>query len=161
MDLSTPESTLRGEGPLLCPTRLSCLGPEVTLQRIILGSPHNSRPCLHFGVWRGDNSLVQYQWNDGTSLVDSSMSQLRLLQVKLQVHEAASPHVALRKWMVQLSRPIPGDIWHLTWLSFRSAAENTLLWQFLYRFLATQRWRLPGRSASDPKTTQCSQTIYH
>lgn len=145
MDLSNPKRMFRREGPFLRPTRLCCPGPEVLLQRIIVGSPR-SKPLLHFGIWQGDNPLIQYQWTDGTPLIDTSTSQLRLIQV----HETAGPHVALRKWTVQLGRPILDDIWHLTWMSFRSAA-NTLLWKFLYHILSTQRWRMPGRSYADPE----------
>lgn len=53
---------------------------------------------------------------------------------------------------------VPSNVWSLTWMEYRSAAENTFLWRLLYRILATQRWRFPDRPASDPEMwcTRCS-----
>lgn len=43
MDLSSPDRTFRRDGPYLWPTRLSRPDPGMVLQRVIVGSPGNSR----------------------------------------------------------------------------------------------------------------------
>lgn len=55
----------------------------------------------------------------------------------------------------------------MTWLAYRSAAENTFLWQLLYRIPATNKWRFPRGDANDPDTwcNRCQlnlqEDIYH
>lgn len=107
-------------------------------------------------------SLDQYCWSEGTQsldpqLVDSSTAQLR----RLHVRQAASRHNALNRWEARLGCPIPDDVWELTWLNFRSATENTFLWQILYQILATQKWRFPRNLATDQETwcSRCSLGI--
>lgn len=117
-----------------------------------MGKATHSRTRNYFGRWQGHDPVLQYGWQDGTKLIDSSTAQLRHMQVKQQ----ASPHSALTKWETRLNYPIPPDIWQLTWLSFRSMVENTCLWQILYQVLATQKWRLPDRPAWD-RETWCSR----
>lgn len=43
-------------------------------------------------------------------------------------------------------------MWLETWINCRLAAENTFLWQLIYRIPATNRWRHPDRNATDPDT---------
>lgn len=63
--------------------------------------------------------------------------------------------------------PISCNVWQLTWIEFRSAAENTFLWQLIYRIPATQRWRFPDRPSTDPETwcsrcnLQVTEDIFH
>lgn len=101
--------------------------------------------------------IRQYVWQDGIPLIHSSTSQLRTMVSRHQ----SGPHIALNKWTTQLGSPIPSDVWNLTWRAYRSAAENTFLWQILYRVPATQRWRLPARPLTDPETwcTRCSLNV--
>lgn len=148
LDSSTAIRTFRSEGIKLHPVNCSALGPEVMLRRIMVGSPRHSNKHLHLGPWLEENILLtQYEWLDGTQLANSSTSQLRLLLTR----QAARPHTALNKWSAQLNRPIPPDVWQSTWLKFRSATENTFMWQIFYRILATQTWRFPQKPASDPE----------
>lgn len=149
---ATPHRSFRREGPHLLPMSFGSPGPEVLLHRIIVGTPPSSRSRTYFGPWQGQNPLVQCSWSDGTALTDSSTAQLR----RLQVNCSARPHNALSKWEATLGCPLPIDIWQLTWMSFRSAVENTFLWQILYQILATQKWRFPGRSAG-AQETWCSR----
>lgn len=121
------------------------LGSELLLHRILVGTASLSRTRTYFGPWSAQNPLLHYGWQDGTALVDSSTAQLR----RMQVTQQASPHTALTRWETRLGCSIPTDIWQLTWLSFRSAVENTCLWQILYQVLATQKWRFPTRPAWD------------
>lgn len=121
-------------------------------------SPSLSSKKLNLGLWRDSSHfLKQYRWTDGTRILHSSTAQIRLLQV----HGQGGPHGALEKWARQLSRPIPFDVWEATWLRYRSAAENTFLWQLLYRIPATNTWRFPGRPATDAETwcTRCPLSI--
>lgn len=121
MDRGNPDRAFRCEGSSLRPITLSQPGPNELLQRVIVGSPFQSRTRIYFGPWQGQHPLVQFSWTDGTQLADSSTAQLR----RLQVRHAASRHNALNRWEARLGCSIPDDIWHLTWLSFRSATENT------------------------------------
>lgn len=150
LDRSSADSTYLRTGLQLLPRRACCPGPQIVLHRIIVGAPGHSKPLVYFGPWQDGHVLTQYQWTDGnpmaTSMANTSTTQLRLLQV----HQAATRHCSLAKWEVQLQQPIPKDIWESTWMSFRSAIENTFLWQIIHRVLATQTWRFPGRPAADP-----------
>lgn len=96
---------------------------------------------------------MQHGWHDGTPLLHTSTAQLRHTQA-LHRH---FPHLALQKWQIQLDTPTPSRLWAQTWLNFRSANENTFLWQLVYRVIATQRWRFPTRSNQDISTwcTRC------
>lgn len=129
MPRGTPDHSFRREGPHLIPTKFDPPGQELLLHRIIVGVPPHARNRTYYGTWLGQNPIVQYGWHDGTALVDSSTAQLR----KLQVKHLARPHNALTRWEARLECSIPTDIWDLTWLSFRSAVENTCLWQILYQ----------------------------
>lgn len=139
------------------PIRHCCPDPAIALTRVMVSSPSNARAKLKLGPWLDDNPISQYFWVDGTPLTNSSTAQVR----SILVHQAAQPHLALRKWTEQLGRPIPDEVWQYTWMKFRSAAENTCLWQILYRILATQRWRYPERPQDDPLTwcSRCAQGI--
>lgn len=124
-------------------------GINTKLRRILVRAPAHSAARVHLGPWRRDRLMIsQYNWTDGTSLQNSSTSQLRLLQVYLH----PSGHGALTKWNGQLGHQIPDALWQVTWITYRSAAENTFLWQLIYRIPATNKWRLPDRSATDPDT---------
>lgn len=85
----------------------------------------------------------------------TSTAQLRYLQAQ----HRQSPHSALTKWETQLNCTITPSIWSGIWLNFRSASENTFLWQLLYRAIATQRWRFPRQHHTDATTwcTRCTQ----
>lgn len=157
LDRNTPERTFRLEGNRLRATNCCIPTAATVLSRVMISSPINGRPKQLLGPWIDHNPLTQYKWKDGTILLNSSTSQLR----SLQSQRATEPHSALRRWVVQLGRPIPEDIWHFTWLSFRSAAENTFLWQILYQIPATQKWRFPGRDRDDPVTwcSRCSLQV--
>lgn len=119
-------------------------------------APHGSQKRFHAGTWQREHLIsTQHVWQDGTMLINSSTSQLRLLQVRNQ----AALHGALAKWAIQLNRPVLADVWTDTWISYRSMAENTFLWQLIYRIPATNKWRFPDRAASDPDTwcVRCQQ----
>lgn len=101
--------------------------------------------------------LDQHIWIDGSPLLHTSTSQLRLMQTS----HCRSRHSALTKWELQLNCNIPVDIWASTWCSYRSAGENTFMWQLVYRIIATQKWRFPTRIDSDESTwcTRCSAGV--
>lgn len=107
--------------------------------------------------------FTQYSWTDGTKILNSSTAQLRLLQVQARIKR----HGALSMWMAQLGRPIPEDFWQVTWINYRSAAENTFLWQLIYRIPATNKWRLCAQPANDQETwcvrcqLQAPEDIFH
>lgn len=164
MDLTEPEGTFSRYGEALIPTRNQPPESGDRLHRIVVRKPSQSGQRLHFGMWNRHNViLVQYQWQDGNTLIHSSTGQLRRMVTRHQM----SPHAALHKWHNQLGTPVPSDVWQLTWIDFRSAAENTFLWQLLYRIPATQRWRLLGRPATDPETwcsrcnLQVTEDLFH
>lgn len=111
-------------------------GPNTRTRRIIVRTPAHSSLRFHTFIcpwWRDRVLITQYCWEDGTMILNSSTSQLRLLQV----HALNDRHGALGKWTAQLGRPVPESLWQLTWINYRSAAENTFLWQLIYRIPAT------------------------
>lgn len=151
-----PERTFKLCGSSLVPIQSYRPAQEVRLRRIIVRSPSHSSRRIRLGTWQHNQAMsTQYKWTDGTQLVNASTSQLRLLQVQ----STAAPHGALNKWAAQLGRPISGTLWLDTWIPYRSAAENTFLWQMIYRIPATNKWRLPGRLANDAETLcpRCSR----
>lgn len=138
------------------------------LERVLVRSPKFSSSYLHMGRWNRDRHLLtQYKWRDGTVIIHSSIAQLRILQTT----ERPQIHNALHKWARQLACTIPAEIWHVTWtrtwISYRSAAENTFLWQILYRIPTTNKWRFPRENADNPETwcTRCQlqvqEDVYH
>lgn len=133
-----------------------CNPPAATpLHRVILRTPEGKqRRDRHFGAWSLNNFLLQYQWSDGTPLLSTSTSQLR----QIQARQRFKPHSALSKWEAELGFTINPSTWKEIWLKFRGANENMFLWQITFRAIATQRWRFPGLSASDPSTwcTRCN-----
>lgn len=131
MNKRNPKRTFRWEGSYLRPTTLSSPGLDIRLQQILVGSPSHSRIRTYFGPWWGQHPLVQYTWTDGTPLVNTSTAQL----LSLQVQHAATQHIALGKWEAHVGCSVPDNIWQLTWLSFRSATENTFLWQICIKTL--------------------------
>lgn len=70
----------------------------------------------------------------------------------LQTLEHLQAHGALRKWEHQIACTIPADVWQMTWIPYRLAAENTFLWQLLYRIPATNKWRFPNFPVMNPDT---------
>lgn len=149
MNLRDPTHTFRTVGSMLSPIA-KCSPPiHAQLHRIMVRAPWHSGRLFHLGRWQREHLMLnQYDWQDGTSMLHSSTAQLRLMQV----HGQAAAHRALQKWNRQLGTPVPDEIWTSTWLPYRSAAENTFLWQMIYRIPATNHWRLPDRPASDPDT---------
>lgn len=101
--------------------------------------------------------LLQHGWQDGTTLLDTSATQLRSLQAR---HRQV-PHKATQKWEIALSSPLPVNVWMNTWLPYRGTSENTFMWQLLYRVIATQHWRSPSTPATDPDVwcTRCNLGI--
>lgn len=132
--------------------------PPLALQanRILLRLPlgRKSSPQL-FGPWNRETLLLtQYQWNDGTPLLNTSTRQLHLLQA----NQRNTPHTALSRWSTTLACQIPPQIWSSIWQNFHGASENTFMWQILYQCIATQSWRFPRSPASDPATwCKCCQ----
>lgn len=72
-----------------------------------------------------------------------------------------STHTTLTKWELALEQPIPENIWSSIWISYRSASENTFLWQLLYQVIATQKCRFHTTPATDPGTwcTRCTAGV--
>lgn len=127
--------------------------PHIVLLRIPWGKTGDGAT---FGPWTSERALLnQYIWLDGTPILNTSTAQLR----HLQAQQRQVPHLALTKWVNQLQCDMPGAIWTTTWLNYRSANENTFMWQLLYRVIATQRWRFPSRDPTDPTTwcTRCTE----
>lgn len=146
---SEPIRTFRYTGHYLVPITTCKPDSQAILKRIIVRSPKFANSHLHMGEWTRENLLLtQYKWKDGTGLLHSSTAQLRLLQVA----DHSRPHSAFSKWENQLACTIPTEIWNFTWIPYCSAAENTFLWQLLYRIPATNRWRFPDRPSTDPNT---------
>lgn len=136
-------------GDQLLPIPLCVPGPQAHLQRIVVQAPVGHSTLIHCGPWSLQNTLLtQYQWTSGLPLLKSSTATLR----RLQNRTTASSHVAFQKWATTLGTGLPDNIWDDTWLSYRSAKENTFLWQLAYRAIATQSWRHPNCSQADPRT---------
>lgn len=93
LDRNSPDRAFIWEGTILRPVPWNCPGPHTTLSRVIVGSPGQSKHKIFLGPWHDSNPITQFQWADGTDLVDSSTAQLRLLQV----HQTSTPHSALSK----------------------------------------------------------------
>lgn len=149
MNLTEPTHTFRTVGSMLSPIAKCSPPPDAHLHRIVVRAPWHSGRLFHLGRWQREHLMInQYHWQDGTPLLQSSTAQLRLLQVR----GPTTTHSALQKWQRQLGILVPDDIWTSTWIPYRSAAENTFLWQLIYRIPTTNHWRLPDRPASDPDT---------
>lgn len=105
-------------------------------------------------------------WVHGTTRISFSLNtvgKMEQLWLILQHHNYVSYRSGTeskvhiwRFW--QLGRPVPAEVWHATWVTYRSEAENTFLWQLLYRISATNRWQYPDRPASDP-VPWCSRCL--
>lgn len=97
--------------------------------------------------------LLQYTWADGTPFLETTTSLLS----SLQAHQRFRPHKAATRWEAELGTPVQPNVWSGIWLNFRSASENTFLWQVFFRVIATQRWRFPYLLPNDPQTfcTRC------
>lgn len=131
--------------------------PQLTKpHQVILRQPWGKGTAGYsFGPWTPDRAfLCQYKWRDETALLNTSMAQLR----SLQAQQRHVPHLALGKWERQLGCNMSQTAWSATWLDYRSATENTFMWQLLYRVIAMQHWRFPGQPMTDSSTwcTRCS-----
>lgn len=158
MDQSEPFQTFRfiGHSLVTIPNRRPT--GAASMRCIMVRSPRFSNSHIHMGDWRrGNLMMLQYKWRDGTDLLHSSTTQLRILQTM----DLSQVHIALSKWEAQLSCTIPVDIWESIWVPYRSAAENTFLWQLLYRIPATNKWRFPNCPTSNPNTlcSRCSLQV--
>lgn len=120
-----PTRTFRYMGHHLVPISNCIPARHAILKRIIVRSPKFANSHIHLGRWQRDNLMItQYQWRDGTAILQSSTAQLKILQVL----DHSRQHSALSKWERQLACTIPTKIWQDTWMPFRSAAEDTFLW---------------------------------
>lgn len=149
LNRTSPTKAFTYHGQSLRPIPLRAPDSEVILRRIVVYANRSHNLRLNGGPWSGDNTLLtQYQWKGGTPLTHSSTALLR----KVQNQHLASKHPAFRKWESQLDFRIPDHIWHNPWLPFRSAKENTFMWQVIFRAIATLSWVFPGRPSSDSST---------
>lgn len=134
LDRTSPTKAFICRGHSLQPISLQIPDSEVILRRIVVYDTGSHTRKLNGGPWRGESTLLtQYQWRGGTPLTHSSTDLLR----KVQNQQVACTHPAIRKWEAQLACRIPEHIWHNTWFPFRSAKENTFMWQVIYRTIAT------------------------
>lgn len=151
--------TLRARADQL--TTIPCVPPpnDLELHRVNLRLPwgKGARNQTFGPLNQASVFLIQHGWQDGIPLLHTSTAQLR----NIQAQQRLFPHLALEKWRNQLGSQVPTSIWGQTWLNFRSANENTFLWQLIYRVIATQRWRFPTKSPLDPSTwcTRCNLGI--
>lgn len=121
---SDPIRTFRSFGSHLVATTNRRPDLNLQLHRVLERTPSHSNQHIHMGPWIPENLMsTQYQWEDGTMLLNSSTPQLRLLQV----FGTNAAHGAVRKWEVQLGCRASESIWQATWISYRSAAENTFM----------------------------------
>lgn len=98
LDRSKATRTFLREGVTLRPIACCFPGPTISLRRIMVGSPRYASKFIHFGPWQEGNGLLsQYQWLDGTQLVNTSTAQLRLLSTR----QATRPHTPLPRWRSQ------------------------------------------------------------
>lgn len=153
MQQSEPVHTFKTTGTALSKIDNSLPGPNTPLQRIIVRAPCLSTHRYRLGLWNRARALItQYNWLDDrlddNSLLNSSTSQLKILQARALTSE----HGTLNKWVTQLGRPISEAIWHEMWILYRSAAENTFMYQLIYRIPATNKWHLSDRPATDADT---------
>lgn len=150
---SLPVSTFHCRAGFLRAIPRSCPPQSTSLRRVLIRhSKGKSEKRSHFGFWSEDRKfLMQYTWSDGTPILDTSTSQLRVLQAPQRFRS----HKVADKWERELSCNIPVTIWQRIWMNFGGASENTFLWQLYFRAIATQRWRFPS-APPDPQI-QCSR----
>jgi hypothetical protein len=77
---------------------------------------------------------------------------------KIQMRKQEVMHKSLQRWNRYLDwQPHMRRVWQQTWVPWRSARENTFLWQMLYWVPATQQWRFPKASRIDDQVhcTRC------
>lgn len=81
-----------------------------------------------------------YEWADGKALFDTSTRHI----CKLQHSGKGITHISIAKWPNYMQTPLNlKSIWTNTWLPYLAQKEYTLVWQIVYRALASnaQRWR--------------------
>lgn len=141
--------------------------PLITAHKILVRLPVGKQhSCTHYWRWLAQNSiLMQHQWQDGTHLLHTSTTQLRLLQaniVTLSIRlfkngQSSSPAQFLK---------IFGSMFGL--ISSRSTTENTFYGTQPTRslslntsfILANRQWsRAPG--AGTKCTTSSREDILH
>lgn len=82
LDRNSTISAFKERGGLLHPIGLCHLGASINLCRIVVCKPGSSRLRQNCGPWTLDNILLtQYVWPNGTRLLSSSTSILRLIQM--------------------------------------------------------------------------------
>jgi hypothetical protein len=102
----------------------------------------------------GDQVLSQqFEWSDGLSIFATSTWHMWKLQ-----STTTRVHSALVRWREEAGwSPNMRNLWRDTWVPFRSAKENSFLWQVIYRIPATQKWGHPHLERLDTEThcTRC------
>jgi hypothetical protein len=129
------------------------------LQRVIIGKQKTNTSTLANKILYGDyygelQIATQYEWRDRRGFFDTTTQHLR----KLQAPERRVMHKSLQRWNRYFAwEPDPKRLWQQTWMPWRSARENTFLWQMLYWVPATQQWRFPKLPRTDDQThcTRC------
>lgn len=115
MPRGEPTQTFRYTGHLLIPVARCAPERETILRRILVRRPKFSNSLLYMGPWSEASPwITQYEWRDGTEIVNSSTAQLRILQVM----DLSRIHGALSRWERQLAYSIPGKIWTSIWLPY-------------------------------------------
>jgi hypothetical protein len=129
------------------------------LRRVIIGRQKTSINTLANKVLYGDyygelHIATQYEWRDGRGFFDTTTQHIQ----KLQAPERSVMHKSLQRWNRYMEwQPDLKRLWQETWIPWRSACENTFLWQMLYWVPATQQWRFPKLLRTDDQThcTRC------
>lgn len=153
-----PKHTFRLSGNCLSILPTGPPPQNLRLRPVLIRDPVGSgQTRSRFKLWQGNALFTQYRWKDDTPLLNTSTAQLRHLQCLQRNH----PHQVLARWERRLNVQIPESIWSSTWSQYRSAKENSFLWQLLYNAIATQRWRFPRKAISDPALicSRCSMDL--
>lgn len=109
------------------------------LSKLIIGLPRTNtkgrKELALIGRLCDDIVITEYfRWADGQPLFSTTMAHLRSVLTK----NMPGLHVSIAKWERFTVWPLePAKLWKEVWVDFRSAKHNTLLWQILYRSIAT------------------------
>lgn len=154
MQRNNPQASFSVEGGLLTATKLSPPDPKRS-RRMVVRDPGGAKRAAHGGPWMNENLiLTQYRWSGGGQVINSSSEPLPYVYTKTQHRLGSTLQFASGKPCSGIT--IPETVWEDLWWPFRSAKKNAFLWQLLYellyRAIATLHWSFPSRPYSDPST---------
>lgn len=107
-NVSLPVSTFRCQNGFMKKITRCCPTQNADLTRVLVRHHKGMKvQKTYFRFWSPENNILsQYLWSDRTALLDTTTSQLRVLQAR-QRHK---PHSVGAKWIRELNCIVPKDL---------------------------------------------------